>query len=297
MPIADEPIGIDATDIFPHELTLKVFSYLSLANLGKSCLVSKKWHLLASDHILWKYAIYKELAFGDDKWRQFLGKDVIKDEKHREDFVSLPVNEIIKDYRRFKSIFPEKNVKDGLMLIRLPKTLNGQLTLKSLGELAKRYFPNTKTGYGYLNIHMDKLGDKSINQSCWVLMTQDALPGSKGVNNTKQNEIMADPTETLIGFELPGTLEATTCILAQYFGFKIRLFSNKPRTYIHCKDIVKGFQVIHEDKQVFTIGGYQVAVGNFHENGLCIDIFDALKNEVIGIAALKSYAIKGAILP
>ncbi|WP_284452624.1 hypothetical protein [Parachlamydia acanthamoebae] len=55
--------------------------------------------------------------------------------------------------------------------------------------------------------------------------------------------------------------------------------------------------MIHEDKQVFTIGGYQVAVGNFHENGLCIDIFDALKNEVIGIAALKSYAIKGAILP
>ena len=69
-PVKDEKQGIigDPIEILPVELVLKVFSYLNLATLGSICCVSKQWKQLANDPKLWKVAIYREIAFGNDKW-------------------------------------------------------------------------------------------------------------------------------------------------------------------------------------------------------------------------------------
>src|SRR5258708_619998 len=46
--------------------------------------------------------------------------------------------------------FPGKKVKETHLLVYMPTTVNEQpLTLERLGELAKRYFPGSKTGYQY----------------------------------------------------------------------------------------------------------------------------------------------------
>jgi len=42
--------------------------------------------------------------------------------------------------KKIENIFPERKAKDSLMLIRLFKTLNGGLTLKSFGIAARRKF-------------------------------------------------------------------------------------------------------------------------------------------------------------
>src|ERR1700722_9521391 len=76
------------TLILPKELGLKIFSYLNLTTLGKTCLASKEWKELASQPLLWKEAIYQELAFGKDKWAEAFGKDVVKDEDSEEEFSS-----------------------------------------------------------------------------------------------------------------------------------------------------------------------------------------------------------------
>src|ERR1700722_18043860 len=109
---------------------------------------------------------------------------------------------IIEDYRRFKSVFPGKSAKDSLMLVRLPKTLNGQLTLKSLGELAKRYFQDSDTGYRFIwPAITHELENKSIDKSRWVLMTKDALPRSRGISYAKQKDIVDDlAKKALIGY-------------------------------------------------------------------------------------------------
>jgi len=220
-------------------------------------------------------AIYKEIAFGNDKWAQCFGKDIVKGEDSREELSSLPWNDFIADCKKFKSIFPKKNAKDRLMLVRLPKTLNGGLTLKSLGELAKKYFSDSDTGYEFIwSDIVDELGDKSIDKSYWVLMTKDVLPGSRNKSYTEQQDIIGKLAQkALIGYEIPDTLAAAICILAQYFDSKMRLFSDNPGTFIRCKDKVKDVQT---------------AVGGFLSAGLNVrnSYFD---NNYIGVAVLRKF--------
>jgi len=265
----------DPIEILPDKLVLEVFSHLNLATLGTICCVSKQWKRLANEPILWKIAIYREIAFGNDKWAQCFGTDVVKNEDNREEFSSLPSDDFIADCKKFKSIFPERNAKDSLMLVRLPKTLNGGLTLKSLGELAKKYFSASETGYRFiLAAIVQKLGDKSIDKSHWVLMTKDVLPGSKAKFYGEQQKIVADLAEkSLISYEVPETLESAVCILSQYFGSNIRLFSDSPSIYTRCKDKVQG---------------YQTVVGGFAPAGLVVRRND-YDDDDIGVAALRKF--------
>lgn len=69
-------------------------------------------------------------------------EEAVKDEDLEEEWRSLPWN-IAGILEGRCPIFPEKRVTDTHMLVRLPKTL----TLKSLGELAKKYFSANDTGY------------------------------------------------------------------------------------------------------------------------------------------------------
>jgi F-box-like len=265
----------DPNEIFPKELVLEIFSHLGLATLGTVCCVSKEWKPLASEPTLWKSAIYREIAFGNDKWAQCFGTDVVKDEDNREEFSSLPSDDFIEDCKKFKSIFPERNAKDSLMLVRLPKTLNGGLTLKSLGELAKKYFSASETGYNFIwSGIIQEQGDKSIDKSHWVLMTKDVLPGSRNKSYAEQQKIVAELAKKfLISYEVPETLESAACILSQYFGSNIRLFSDKPWTFTRCKEKVQD---------------YQTVVGGFAPAGL--DVYcDNYDYDDIGVAALRKF--------
>jgi len=265
----------DPIEILPDELVLKVFSHLNLATLGTICCVSKQWKQLANDPILWKIVIYREIAFGNDKWAQCFGTDVVKGEDNREEFSSLPSDDFIADCKKFKNIFPEKNAKDSLMLVRLPKALNGGLTLKSLGELAKKYFSESDSGYRFIwSDIVQELGDKSIDKSRWVLMTTDVLPGSRNKSYAEQQKMVADLAEkSPISYEVPETLESAACILSQYFGSKTRLFSDNPWTYTRCKEKVRD---------------YQTVVGGFAPAGLGVDD-DTYAYVHIGVAALRKF--------
>ena len=161
------------------------------------------------------------------------------------------------------------------MLVRLPKTLNGGLTLKSLGELAKKYFSASNTGYRFIwPAIIQENGDKSINKSQWVLMTNDVLPGSRNKNYSEQQKIVADLAEkSLISYEVPETLESAACILSQYFGANICLFSDSPWTYTRCQENVQG---------------YQVVVGGFAPAGLSVNYVNFDYSD-IGVAALRKF--------
>ena len=263
----------------PVELILEIFSQLNLATHGKSRLVSKGWDQFLGEPNRWQRAIYKEIApFGNEEWAKCFGKDVVKDEKDdKKEFLSL-FSSIIEDCKNFKSVFPEKKMKDSLMLVRLPKTLNGQLTLKSLGELAKRYFPNSDTGYKFIwPAIVNELGDKSIDKSRWVLMTKDVLPESRNTSYAEQQDIVANLAQkNLIGYEVPETLEAAACILAQYFGSntRTRLFSDSPWTpSTRCKENVRDCQTV--------VGGFALA-------GLCVNYY-CHDGDSIGVAALRKF--------
>jgi hypothetical protein len=257
------------------EIVWEIFSHFNLASLGASCLVSKAWKQLADDPILWKNAIYRDVAFGNDKWAKCFGPDAIKDEDSLEEFASLPWQDYIEDCKKFKNIFPEKKGRGCLMLVRLPKTFNGGLTLKSLGELAKKYFSNNEMGYRFIwSPIVEQLGDKSIDKSYWLLMTKDVLPGSKNESYHEQQKIVANlAVNTLMGYDVPETLESAACILLQYFGSNIRLFSMKPITFTRCKEQVQGNQTV---------------VGGFAPSGLTV-YRTCNDSRFTGVAALRKF--------
>lgn len=272
----------DLIEVFPHELVLEVFSHLNLASLGTICCVSKVWKLLANDSNLWKLVIYREIAIGSDKWAQWFGADVVKDEDKKEEFSSLPYEDFIKDCKKFKTIFTDRNAKESLMLVRLPKTLNGGLTLKSLGDLAKKYFPDSDKGYSHIwSAIVAEHGDRTIDKSHWVLMTKDVLPGSRNKTYNEQQKIVAElaaKSLSLLDYEVPGMLVAATCTFAIYFDSNIRLFSKKPnsyfKTYTSCKEEIQGMQTF---------------AGNFNEDGLVVYHFHNKVSENLGVAAVRKF--------
>jgi len=74
--------------------------------------------------------------------------------------------------------------------------------------------------------------------------------------------------------QIPTTLEAATCILAEYFRSKNRLFSDTPLTYTRCE--------IDAGGEINTI------VGNFTSAGFCVkqSYYDS---DCIGVAALRKF--------
>jgi hypothetical protein len=159
------------------------------------------------------------------------------------------------------------------MLVRLPKTLNGGLTLNNLRKLAKQHFEG---GFRFISYSMvDMMGNRSIDKSCWVLMTKNIVPGSRSKSYTEQQRIVAGLAEkSLIGYQVPEALEAAACILSQYFALKIRLFSDAPLTYTRCKENIQGLRAI---------------VGGFYPSGLEISNYPLSDTDPVGVAALRKF--------
>jgi hypothetical protein len=188
----------------------------------------------------------------------------------RQEMLSLPKN-IAEELRR--SAFPKKNIRKTHVLVRMPKGL----TIKKLGELAKKYFPSNIDGYGYIwPSIIDELGDKPVNESVWLLMTKDVLEGSRRKSYSQQKNIVAELAETTgVPYQVPTTLEAATCILAEYSRSENRLFSDSPWTYTRGQENVQGFQVV---------------VGGFAPAGLFVYyVSDYTGNDCIGVAALRKF--------
>ena len=254
----------DPFSSLPDELVLKIFSYFDLTTLGRICLVSKKWKQIACDETLWKKANVYDKAISNRKWAQWFGEEVVKDEDLEEEWKSLPWN-IAGILESCCPIFPGKRVIDTHMLVRIPKTLNGGLTLKSLGELAKKYFSNSNTGYRFIfPAIVEEQGDKSIDKSRWVLMTKDVLPGSGNKSSGEQQKIIADLAEkSLISYEVPEALESAASILSQYFDSNTRLFNDNPWIYTRCKEKIQDSQIVIGG---FTPAGFAVSLNYDDDN-------------------------------
>jgi hypothetical protein len=265
-----DPRAADPCTIIPPELVVNhIFSYLNLHELGVSRSVSRIWNEYASTPILWQSAIYREIAFSSKNWADW-NADLVKDVDMEQEMLSLPKN-IAEELRR--SAFPGKSIRETHVLVRMPKGL----TIKKLGELAKKYFPSNTDGYRYGRpAIVDKLEDKPADESIWLLMTKDVLPGSRSKSYGQQKTIIDELAKTTrVPYQVPTVLEAATCILAEYSRSKNRLFSgsNSPWTYTRCQKSVQGYQMI---------------VGGFARAGLYVDNFN-YEYDRVGVAALRKF--------
>jgi len=253
-------------DQLPREMILEVFSYLNDNDRAKCSQVNKKWQTLSNDPNLLK-VIPPAMAFGKEKWKTYFG-DIGKEPP-------LPANirEILKSPC---PIWEGKKIRDTHLLVLIPQIVNGKLlTKKSLGELAKKYFPNTEKGYRYIWSELiDEKNDKPIDKSYWMLMTKDVIPGSRYEGCATQQTIVSDlAKKALTNYEVPDTLEATVSIFSKYVSSGKYLFSDSPSTYTRCQENIRDFRVI---------------VGCFASSGLDVNLnfFDQVP---IGVAVLRKF--------
>lgn len=268
----------DPISVIPKELAIEIFSFFSIETLGKICLVNKEWKKITDSSFLWKNAIYRDLAFGTKKCTCHFEKKSTEDD-NTEEFFSLPWQDFIKDCQKFKNIFPEKNIKDQLILVRIPKTLDGRLTtIYSLLHLIKMHFPlKNKDDYSSLIPIIEALENKSVDKSYWVMMTTSILPNSTNKSYTNQQFMINQLAQhSLIGYEVPETLEAIICVLARRLT-SIEHASKDPYImYTRCQDKVKDMQLV---------------VGRFYYSDSLVDVYynSNDKNPTCGIAALKKF--------
>lgn len=255
----------------PAFIILEIFSYLNLNELGKSSCVSKKWRetLVNSKATnLWKAAIYHDFAFSSKNWAK-LDKNIVKGVDFREEMLSLP-DDIVQQLRLSHNAFPGENLRKSHVLVIMPKGL----TIKKLGELAKKYFPNNGGGYRYIYGPILNELNKPTKKSVWLLHKNDVIDKTRGKSfNDQEIEVMNLAKKSGVPYEIPTTPQTIACILAEYSRSQTRLFNDDPWTYTRCQEKVQGYHVL--------VGGFALA-------GLCV-FNNYYAYDDIGVAALRKF--------
>ena len=266
----------------PDAVSLSILSCISFTALAGVCRVSKRWQRLASDPLLLKRTVYRDIAFGSQQWTRCLNKglkqeEMIKYEYDAEEFASLPLD-IGKILKSSCLAFPGKRVVQTHMLVRLSRGF----TIKSFGELVKRCFPQNPDGYRYIwDAIAKEHGDTSVDEPIWLLMTRDVLPGSRGLSFAKHQAMVAKLAEdSQAAYEVPTTLEAVACIFAQYFSSS--LLSKDPSTYTR----LFGDRPFTTRTQWKT-QGFQHIVGGFARSGPCVSSDSGYDGDNFGVAPLR----------
>lgn len=275
-----DPQAKDPCDLIP-EVVVHIFSYLNLHELGASKSVSEKWSDLASTSILWQSAIYNEIAFSSMNWAEW-DADLVKDVDMGKEMLSLPKN-IAEELRR--SAFTGKSIRETHVLVRMPKGL----TLNKLVGLANKIFKNNLNN----STIPAELGDRSADESVWLLMTKGVLTVSSGKSYIEQMDIVAEFAKTTgVPYRIPLALEAATCMLADYFRGEYPLLR---RTYTRCQENDQGLHILVDVKGLgsFTVnreGGLVDQFINQFLNGLPNQFLNGyLGNGKVGVAALRKF--------
>lgn len=210
--------------------------------------------------------LQSQSVFSAKEWETFFGKVDPSPE--------IPLN-IENIWQSQCPVFRQKRVYETHMLVYIPATVNNKpLTLKSIGEVTKRYFSNT-TEAGYRcpwDAHVAALGDKSIDRSYWVLMTKDILPHSGDQDNSGhayQARVMSVALDARAPYAVPRTLEAAICILAQRFSFPVNSKTGllDSHTFTLCQEKIQG--------RIMIVGGLALnkRYNPFFKAGLYINYF------------------------
>ncbi len=237
---------------FPVDVLREITKYADFDTSKILLSVSKDMNNVISDQNEERRKLVKGVAFGKEEWLKFYDLDI-----GNEPLLPRDIIEIL------------KSVGDSHFLTLIPK---GQ-SVKSFGELTKKYFP-TSTGYGYAYQPILDVLETPNGKSYWALMSKDVLNGSRDKKfETQQKMVDVLSQNANVNCEIPTALEAAVSIVTHHVRSGERLFSDNPLTYTRCLDVYKV---------------YQVVVGGFALSGLCVS-YDFYDFDDIGVAALRKF--------
>ena len=101
----------------------------------------------------------------------------------------------------------------------------------------------------------EQYGAVPCQESHWVLMSRDVIPGTRSKSYKDQCAILA----SFADFQVPTLLEAAVCVFMEYVATGNRLYSDSPWTYTRCVEKVKGYEMYQTVVGGFSAGGLHVA--------------------------------------
>ena len=169
-------------------------------------------------------------------------------------------------------------VKDTHLLTLIPKTLDGkEFSLDLLGEIIMRPKSGHFALYGYYKEELKKaVGSTPVNESYWILITINAIPGSRSENFEEQKKLLKKfAEESQFSYGLPKTIEAATAILTHHVktGQKFYL-KYSPICYTRCEEVVSGQTI-------------PTMIGNFSDNGLFLETYASFGKNIGASGSLK----------
>ncbi len=204
-----------------------------------------------------------DMAFGKAQWEKYFG-DV-----GEEPLLPSNINQILNDPCR---IWPEKKVYETHILTLIPSHIDGKpLTLDYLGKLVKSPKGEgkaSKFSLDYWALKTSKFSSlyfcdnekAQVPKNYWALMAKDVLPGLRGGCYEDQRYFLSEYS----GYNVPKMYEVAISIFMEHVRSGKELY-NDPPTYTRCEEI-------------FEPGGWQMIVGAFSRDGLCVTREGSLKN-------------------
>lgn len=196
-----------------------------------------------------------KVAFGAVEWSKYFGDIGVEP--------ALPAN--IDDILEGPCpIWTGKKMRETHLLTLIPATVDGQpLSLNLLQELIQSPKEGGyQTSYRY---YWDKLkwqyGTQTPSHSYWVMLSRDVFRDTRDKSFKEQRSKFAIiGTYQQLRGEVPGILEATVSVLMHYVRSGERLFSDSPRTWTRCLEIIEGYQTVLGD---FSEAGLDLNDGYF----------------------------------
>ena len=200
----------------------------------------------------------QQCAFGTGKWLKHFGKVG--------DVPPLPadIHQILNGPDHLN---PASKIKDTHVLVLVPKVVDVtdadgkvknrvEISLASLGELVKTPKEGPRTQYRYFQAH--NKANTLVEESHWVLMKKEILPGSRGKTFAEQQRIVQTHSKTTgIPYEMPHAIDAAACCLLNFVSTNTRLFDvdgPEGNTYTRCQEHVEIEGV--EGKWPLIVGGF-----------------------------------------
>jgi len=166
----------------------------------------------------------------------------------------------------------KRKAKDDLMLIWIPKTWHGQLTLNNLAKLRTKEAMHS--GWSGIQPLVEReLGEQSIPKSYWALATKKIIPGSRKINRAQEQGLFDVLSQRVVfACNLPNALEAGVCSFLECLSRKDNGCSGHKEgvcsdrfDYTVCQERIQDQQVIVVRLALKPYGGSpMVSTGNSH---------------------------------
>jgi len=249
----------DSSGVFPDELILKIFSHLTLGELGRCALVNRKWNRLAGDDHLQNIHVRRECKqleqakrfVGPDTWKKYIG-DV-------GEFPPPPEN-ILEILNSPCPWTKGKKVKETHILGLIPAKVDDKpLTINLIGELVKSpKNGGNRTEYCHIWDQISTVyGNQASKASYWVLMTNRVFIVWSILGGGTSRSEQIDYVKSHKGYQVSKLIEAVFLNFMLKVSYGEKILDGVPWTRTCCEEQ--------------TVDGKLVVVGFPADLGIIVD--------------------------